>query len=340
MADSVIGLVARSRGISTRLLSRQSLEVLADADDLDAFARSLTRVVPQLKSIATPVDIFALERAVADTAYRHLDTLSHWREQTAGILDMFAASQDRHSLRALLRGAAAGAPPSARLRGTLPTASLRQPALTRIATASSTADVVREIGLLDHPDARRLLPLVQASQVDLFAVDAALLVGVAERATQAAVGADQPARDFVHLVIDAGNVQNAMLLAAESADVILANMFVPGGRWLSEQAFVTAARTNQPERALTVLAAALAASPLASAMPMVASETAALDRWLLVATLRHLTRAARLDPLSTAPLLRVMLMIDAQSRDLRALAWGAEMRTPTAQRKLQWVTPS
>jgi vacuolar-type H+-ATPase subunit C/Vma6 len=338
MADSVVGLVARAKGLSTRLLSRQTLETLAEADDLDTFAQSLSRLVPELESVAVPVDVFALERAVAHTAHRRLETLARWRERAVGVLDIYAASQDRHSLRALLRGSAAGAPPSARLRGSLPTMSLPQPVLTRLATASSPADAVRELVLLDHPDARRLLPLVQASQVDLFAVDTALLVGFAERATLAAARADQQARDFVHIVIDAGNVQNALVLAGESADVA-AHVFVRGGRWLSEQTFVTAAAANQPERALTLLAASLAASPLASALPAVASEAAAFERLWLIATLRHLTRAARLDPLSTAPLLRVLLLIEAQSRDLRALAWGAQMRTPAALRKQQLVTP-
>jgi vacuolar-type H+-ATPase subunit C/Vma6 len=340
MADSVIGLVARAKGLSTRLLSRQTLETLAEADDLDTFAHNLSRLVPELESVAVPVDVFALERAVAHTAHRHLETLARWRERAVGVLDIYAASQDRHSLRALLRGSAAGAPPSARLRGSLPTTSLPQPVLTRLATASSPADIVRELVLLDHPDARRLLPLVQASQVNLFAVDTALLVGFADRATRAAARADQRARDFVHILIDAGNVQNALLLAGESADVVAAHVFVRGGRWLSEQAFVAAAGAKQSERALTLLAAALAASPLASALPVVASEVAALERLLLVETLRHLTRAARLEPLSTAPLLRILILIEAQSRDLRALAWGAQMRTPPHLRTLQLVTPS
>jgi hypothetical protein len=141
-------------------------------------------------------------------------------------------------------------------------------------------------------------------------------------------------------LIDAGNAENALVLAGESPDVHAARLFVRGGRWLSEQAFVSAAGAHQPERALTLLAAELAASPLASAMPIAAGEATALERLLLVGILRHLTRAARLDPLSSAPVLRVLLLIEAQSRDLRALAWGAQMRTPPSVRKLQLVTPS
>jgi hypothetical protein len=310
---------------------------LADADDAGAFARTLARVAPQQESAATPIDVFAIEHHVVRMTQRYVDTLDRWREQAAGVLDIPAARQDRYSLRAMLRGAAEGAPPSTRLGGSLPSASLRQPALARLAVASSPADVVRQLVLLDHPDARRLLPLVRASQVDLFAVDVALLAGFADRATHAAARVDRQARDFVQAQIDAGNVQNALLLATGSGDVTPAAVFVRGGRWLSEPAFVAAAAAK-PERALALLAAALAASPLSSALPAVAGD-AALDRLFLIEMLRHLTHAARLEPLSTAPVLRVLLLIDAQSRDLRALAWGAQMRTPAALRKQQLVTP-
>jgi hypothetical protein len=57
-------------------------------------------------------------------------------------------------------------------------------------------------------------------------------------------------------------------------------------------------------------------------------------------TLARLTRLARVDPLSSATVLRVLLLIDAQSRDLRALAWGVTLGTPVSLRKQQLVTPS
>jgi vacuolar-type H+-ATPase subunit C/Vma6 len=346
MAASLIGLVSRAKGLSTRLLSRQTLEALAAAEDLDTLARNLSRVAPQLESVVPPIDVFAIERAVGHTTRRYLETLNRWEHGTCeaprahlGVLDIYAARHDRQSLRTLLRGAAEGAPPAARLRGLQSTTSLPQPALIRLAQASSPADVVGDLERLSHPDVPRLRVFVKASQTDLLGVEVALLAGLAERATHAAAAADRQARDFVQASIDAGNVQNALLLAG-SSDVNLADLFVRGGRWLAESAFVAAAAAHQREHALTVLAAALTGSPLSSALPPVASDVAALDRAFLAETLRHLTRAARLEPLSTAPLLRVLLLIEAQGRDLRALAWGAEMRTPPALRKQQLVTPS
>ena len=94
-----------------------------------------------------------------------------------------------------------------------------------------------------------------------------------------------------------------------------------------------------PQRALTMIAAELARSPLAAVLPVTAGDVGHLDRAVLVAALQWLTRTARLNPLSAAPLLRFLLLVEAQTRDLRALAWGAALRTPVLLRKQQLVTP-
>jgi vacuolar-type H+-ATPase subunit C/Vma6 len=257
-----------------------------------------------------------------------------------GVLDVFAARQDRRSLRALLRGAGEGAPPRVRLDGLLPTPSLPELALTELANQPSPAGVVRRLMQLGHPDSSRLLPLVQASQVDLLAVDVALLTGLAERATQAAIAVDETTRDFVRAAIDVGNAQNALLFAGGPRDGGPANVFVHGGRWLSGKDFAAVAAAGSRERALTLLAAALATSPLASSLPAVPADLVRFDRAFLTETLKQLTRAARRDPLSMAPLLRVLLLIEAQSCDLRTLAWGAVFGTPPLLRKQQLMTPA
>jgi vacuolar-type H+-ATPase subunit C/Vma6 len=193
--------------------------------------------------------------------------------------------------------------------------------------------------LLAHPDAPRLAPLVHTSQPDLLAVEAALLRGFAERATRLAARADETLREFVGMLIDIGNVQNALLLSSGPRDVDPLATFVTGGRYLAASAFRIAATAASEEIALRTLAAALARSPLASALPRVAGHVAHLDRAFLSDALDRLARAARLEPMSSAPLLRVLLLIDAQSRDLRTLAWGAVLGTPPSLRKQQLVTP-
>jgi vacuolar-type H+-ATPase subunit C/Vma6 len=338
MSFGEIALVTRARGLATHCLSREALETLAEAPDLPSFARAVSRLGDAIDPIGDPLDVSAVERAAARTANRHLQLLHRWQEHSPGALDVFAAHQDRRSLRALLRGAAQGASSHARLDGLFPTPSLPLLALTGLAHQASPADVVRQLVLLRHPDARRLQLLVQASQADLLAIEVALLVGFAQRATRAAV-LDDSWREFVSTMIDAGNLQNAIVMAGEPRDVDPTDLFVHGGRWLSANAFVSAARSSPPH-ALTTLAAALARSPLAPLIPVVPGDIVNLERSFLSLTLARLTRASRIDPLSHAPLLRALLLIDAQSRDVRTLAWGAALGTPASLRKQQLVTPS
>lgn len=338
MPVSEIGLVARAKGLAQHLLRRETLETLAEADDFGAFVRGLSHLGSAIDPIGEPFDMFAVERAMGRTANRHLRTLYRWQERMNGVLDVFAAHQDRRSLRALLRGAWQGAPPERRLEGLLPTSSLPQRALSQLARQASPADVAQQLVLIRHPDARRLLPLIRTTRPDLLVLEQALLAGFAERARRTAAQADETVREFVSLLIDAGNAQNAIVLAGDPRDVDPADVFVQGGRWLSLDRFVHAARGSQ-EHAMTTLATALARSPLASWLPVVPGDVAHLDRAFLAAMLKRLGHLSRIDPLSHAPLLQTLLLIEAQSRDVQTLSWGAALGAPVSLRKQQLVTP-
>ena len=309
MAVPELGLLARAKGVATHLLARDVLESLAAADDIEGFARSLSHQGADIEPVGEPVDVFA-------------------------------AHQDRRSLRALLRGAAEGAPSVTRLQGLLPTPSLPRLALTDLAGQSSPADVVRKLVLLAHPDSGRLLGLVHGAHIDLLAVDVALLKGFAERAVRIATRGDDALRQFVSMLIDVGNAQNALLMAREPAEARPQDLFVSGGRWVTAETFASATAAESPQQALLALTAALASSPVASVLPVVPTDVARLDRAFIITTLERLKRAARLEPLSTAPLLKVLLLIEAQSLDLRALAWGAAFGTPASVRQQQLVTPA
>jgi vacuolar-type H+-ATPase subunit C/Vma6 len=334
-----IALVARAKGLATHLLARETLETLAEAEDLGALARGVSRLATSIDPVGNTPDVFTIERAVGQTANRHLRTLYRWQQRTPGVLDVFTAYQDRRSLRALLRGAAQGAPSDARLAGLLPTPSLPRLALIGLARQGSPADVVGQLALIAHEDAPRLQGLVGKSQVDLLDVEVTLLRGFAERATRAAAATDQTVRNLVGALIDIGNVQNAMFIASAPRDLNPAAIIVSGGRWFSTRAFVSAASAGSPQRALTMISTELARSPLASVLPVTADDVGHLDRAFLGAALEWLTRAARVNPLSAAPLLLVLFLIEAQTRDLRALAWGAALGTRPSLRKQQLVTP-
>ena len=339
MAVREIALIARAQGVKSHLLRRDILETLAEADDLAAFSRRLSRLGASIDPVGDTPDVFAVERAAGRTANRYLRTLYRWQERTPGVLDIFAAYEDRRSLRAFLRGPLEGAPAERRLDGLVPTPTLPPRAHAELARQPSPQAVAAQLTVLAHLDARRLGPLVRASQPDLLAIEAALLFGFAERATRAAAGADQTVREFVAMLIDIGNAQNALLLSRGPRDIDPRDTFVGGGRYLVAPAFIGAANAASQEAASAILAVALARSPLASAIPVVAGDTAHLDHGFLVHALRWLERAARLEPISGAALLRVLLLIDAQSRDLRTLAWGAVLGTPSSLRTRQLVTP-
>jgi vacuolar-type H+-ATPase subunit C/Vma6 len=340
MTATEIGLVARAKGLASRLVPRRTLETLATVDKLDAFVQILSRDGSAIDSIGEPVDVFAVEGAIGRTASRHLRMLYRWQERTPGVLDVFAAHQDRRSLRALLRGAAAGASPEARLRGLVPTPVLPQRALIELARQPSPSAVVQQLVLLTHPDGSRLRPMVETSHIDLFAIDVALLAGFADRACRVARRTDEALREFVRMLIDAANAENALLVAGEAVDVDRSTLFVRGGRWLSLDAFLAVTRATAFQQALAVLTATVVRSPLALSAPVVASDLAHVDRAFVVTILEWLAHASRVAPLSTAPLLRVLWLVEAQSRDLRALAWGAALGTPPSLRMEQLVTPA
>lgn len=339
MISAELALVARSRGVGIHLLSRAALESLADASDLSAFARGLARMGTQLDPMGDVPDLAAIELAAGRTAARHMRTLLRWQQRSPGVLDVFIADQERRSLRALLRGALQGAPSTARLAGLLPTPALPVAALAELARQPSPFAVVAQLVALRHPDAARLVPLVAKTQPELFPIEVALLRGLAARAGAAARLGDGILQNFVRERIDLGNVQNALLLAGGPRDIDPVDAFVDGGQWLSREQFVKAAASTSRQACLTGVTSALARSPLAPVLPVVADHLASLERAFLANLMERLARDARIQPLGTAPLLRVLLRIEAQSRDVRALAWGVTLGTPPAMRRQDLVTP-
>lgn len=332
-----IGLVARAKALSRRLVSRDALERLAETGDLAGFARGLARLGAAIDPLGESPNLLAIERAVERTASRHIGTLDRWQTRSPGVLDVFNADRERRSLRAVLRGAVQGAPLEARIAGLLPTPSLPLAALVQLARQGSAAAVVRQLIVFRHPHAPRLLALAESARPNLMAIEVVLLEGYADRATRAAAGGDQILRQFVHDRIDVINAQTAVLMSGGPRELTASDGFVEGGRWLAHSDFVSASSTESQGAALAYLRTALATTPLAA---MLGGAVGHIDRMFLALTLKKLTRTSRLAPLSSAPLIRVLLRIEAQSHDLRALAWAAFLDIPAPLRKQQLVTPS
>jgi vacuolar-type H+-ATPase subunit C/Vma6 len=336
MPGSDVALAARARGVATHLIGRPTLESLADCGDVESFIHHVSRLQTTIDPIAAAGDVFAIERAIVRTAGRHLATLRRWADRAPNALDVFAAYQDRRSLRILLRGAAAGAAVERRLAGLLPTPSLPHDALTELARCATPTDVVRRLVDFGYDNANQLLERVGRSPTDLLSLEIVLLRGFADRVVRTAARGDDVLRGFAESLIDVGNAQHALLLAGGPRELEAGDLFVRGGRWLPAAAFVSIASAASAEAALAAL---VARSPLSSWLPGVAGDLGHFDRAFLVGSLAHSTRAMRLDPLGSATVLRVLLLIDAQGRDLRALAWGAALNAPAGLRRRQLVTP-
>ncbi len=327
----------RARGLLAHLLSRAELEALAGADG-PSLARGLARSGRLLGPVGDTAQAAELERAMRETTKRHLATLARW-DGAAPVLEVFAADQDRRSVRALLRGALQAAPTERRLSGLVPTASLPERVLAELARQPTPADVVAHLFALGHPDADRLLPLTaKKAQPDLFALDLALVQGFAERCVGVAKLGDDPLRQFVAHRLDLCNAQAAVLLG-NSPDVDAACCFVDGGVCLSRQDFLGVAKAATPRDGAMLLRRALASTALAGVVGEGQPDASTLERQGVVLILEGLRRATREQPLSSAPVLLFLARLDAMARDVRRLSWAAALGAPAALVRPDLVTP-
>lgn len=324
---------ARARGLTAHLFTRAELTTLA-AHDLGALARALAHSPRVLAPVGEGANGVELEGALRRTARHHLHSLSRW-EGAAPVLGVFFAEQDRRSLRALLRGALATAPAQERLAGLLPTPSLPERVLAELARQPTPAAVAAHLFVLGHPEAARLAPLTTGAQPDLLALELALATGFSERARREAARGDENLRRFVALRIDVANVQGALLLAT-ARDVEAGTWFVEGGRDFSRADFGSVVGAPAPAARLREV---LARGPLAALVADPALDAARLERAAFALALARQRRAARLEPLSSAPVLLFLLRLEGQGRDVRRILWGVALGAPTALISPELVTP-
>lgn len=321
-------LNARAQGLSTRLLGRNGIQALSTAAGLDELARRLDRAgFGPLQLPATPE---RLESAVRRTAGDRLRILARWCAERAGVLAVVFEDEDRRSLRALLRGAAAGAPPEARLSGLVPTAALPARALEELARISDVAQLAATLQAWSNPYAAALEVAKGLPRADLLHLETALVRLFAKRASTGARKGDRALVEFVEETIDVENALAAVVLAPQKADA----WFVQGGRALSPAVFAEAIRSTDHGEAARRLAVALAGTPLAEAL---AGPPASLERNLLAVRALARAKAARREPLSSQPLLSFALRLRAETLDLQAVIWTVALGAPAG--SLQLASP-
>ncbi len=324
---------ARARGLATRLLSREELESLAGSD-----LRSLTNALARggrLEPIADPTPA-SIEAAARRTAAKHLRVLSRWGSGPA--LDAFFAEQDRRIVRAMLRGASSGTPSDERAAGLLPTPLLSERAIVALSREPTAARVAAHLVLLGYPGAARLGSLASRAHPVPFELDLALLRDFAERAARSAREGDRALRDFVSWKLDTENAISALEVVASPRDVATKDCFVAGGT-LSEPAFLDACAQGSRIACAERLARAIATPSLAKVVRESGGDPVRLERASLTASIEHVRKLARLDPLSSAPLLGFLLRLAAMNADVRRLAWGASLGAPAALVRTELATP-
>ncbi|NJD62930.1 MAG: V-type ATPase subunit [Deltaproteobacteria bacterium] len=319
---------ARARGLALHLLSRDELGELAASRDPDELASRLQRAgfgegLPGRGAAAS-----SLELAVRRTAAARLALMARWCGKRSERLTVIFEDEDRRSLRALLRGAVAGAAVERRLFGLIPTPSLPERALEELARLRTPGEIVAILALWRNPYAKALQAEVGRLEPGLLRLELALSRRYASRAVRAARWECRGLRRYVSEAIDIENAVSALLLAPGSTDVEVEEAFLAGGTHVSRKVFLSAACGGSTDAAASALAGSLQATPYAAPLRRHAGEPVKVERALFQTRLRAWMQEARGNPLSPAPFLAYMLRLRAQVMDLQNIAWGMAIGAP------------
>lgn len=319
---------ARARGLATHLLRPEQVPALAAATDLPDLLRRLERAGCRLVLDPGPVTAAAIEAAIRRLAASKLRLLARWCAHRAPALAIIFEEEDRRSLRALIRGAVAGAAPEARLAGTIPTPSLPLRALQELARQTDLRSMGTLLAVWGNPYAVPLREVESAEHPDLLRLEVGLGREFARRAIQAARPGDRVLHHHVRDAVDLENTWAALLLAGDGGDVEPSQCFLSGGDRITPMIFEDAATAPDRAEACRRLARAFGPRPLGRALIRASTRLPELDDELLAAQLTERRAAARLDPLSSAALLAYALALRSETRMLARLVWGVALGLP------------
>lgn len=316
------GLAARVRGLSTHLVSPGRMRELSRIGDLGMLVRALEELHVVEGVGGSPL---ALETAMRRVAAQRLATMWRWADTRQPQLAPLMEEEDRRSVRALVRGAAAGAPPASRLAGLLPTPSLPTAALEELSNQATPAEVGTLLRAWAHPFGDAIAP---AAANDLFATECALQRLWAARAATALRLGPGTMHEYVGLLVDLANVSTALTLAGHRSDVEPATLFTPGGAHLGPEQFAKAATSRSRPAAGEVLAAAIEPPALAAAVSDASLGHLPLEDGALRALIGWSRDLARRDPTGAAPVIHYVLRLRAQLRDVQLLVWRLALGAP------------
>jgi vacuolar-type H+-ATPase subunit C/Vma6 len=308
---------ARARGLSIRLLPRRRLEALAALPGLAELGTELDRAGYPEAALARAAGAPALSRSVRLHALSTMRLLTRWCGARSRFLLAIFEDEDRRSLRALVRGAAAGVSAERRLFGLVPTPALPERALVELARSETVAEIAGTLTVWKNPYGPAIGSRAGRGPTDLFRIEIEINRLFAVRAVAAARKADHELRRFTAESIDLENVAAVLALRREALDVEPEECFLEGGRGLDRTSFVDASRSE----ASTPLARALAGTPFARDLSEAFEDSSTFELAVIRLRLRALMARARREPLTAAPLLWFLYRLRAQTVDLGHIIW-------------------
>jgi vacuolar-type H+-ATPase subunit C/Vma6 len=312
---------ARARGLGSHLLPSETLASVTRLHTWEDMTRALTSagILPDEATVGSPVEV---ELALRRWAAGEIRVVRRWLGSRAAVLSVALDAEDRRSLRALVRGAAAGVPAAVRLTGLLPTTALPERLLQELAARDRIPDQAALLVAAGHPVGPALLVAAAETKPDLFAVELAISRVFAESAARGARRDGRALRTHVEAVIDAINCRSALLLAHGASAKSPVEAFIPGGRRLTLERFTAAAGAPDPFTGARILAAIDERSAEAWRD---AADVAALEAALEGAEDRRLEHLARMDPLGPAPTLLYLRRLGGQLVALGEAVWSLDL---------------
>ena len=330
---------ARARGMATHLLDRESLLLAAEAASWEGATRTLVeRGYPALAGEArlTPQEF---DRVTGQVLAQRLAMLARWLGPRSPALAILSEEAEFRTLRRLLRGAAQGISPQARLRGALPTAGLSEAALDRLSRAESPARLADLLLRMGHPAGRALQSADAGVRGSLlWRLEAALARLYAERSARAARHAGRSVRRFAGIQLDLLNAEALLLRAQWGPEVSPEEVFLPGGMVLDKARFTEAAALT-PDGIGAALAQWFAGSPLGEAFGA-ATPARSFEARALGALLAWQRREGRRSPLGPGVVFEVIIRMRAEAHDVRLISGAMELGTPQAVVAAGLVTPA
>jgi vacuolar-type H+-ATPase subunit C/Vma6 len=322
-------VVVRTKGLSAHLLKPVQVTPLCTAMNVGVLGAQMAAMdlVPTPPA-GTSLDEHDLELALRRRAGARLRIIARWAGPRLRHLAPLYDDEDRRALRALVRGAVAGAPPDERLRGLIPTVALPVRALEQLSRAGDLGAMGALLLAWRHPFGAAVADEAARQTPDLFRLETAITRTFAERARRVSRGAGAAMRLFVRRSIDLENLWAALVVAGHKPDADPAAMFVEGGAIVTIADMKLAADSGDPDTLAAALAPRVHRTPLAAALyaaPRPADEAA------LEALVVEFKSLARSEPLGLAPVIHFALRQRAELRALLRIIWSVAMGIPAAE---------